>query len=71
MEKGKIFWLCTLTGGQDVCERKSRGKPWLRNRAWTKGNIEHSECSEGVLLHNLSLVIPNDPLDTEEAALRG
>lgn len=54
-----------------MCERKSRGKPWLRSRAWINGSIEHRECSGGVFLHHLSLVIPNDPLGTEEVAIQG
>lgn len=51
---------------------KPRGKPWLRTEPGLMvALIEHSECSEGVFFHNLSLVIPIDPLATEEAAIRG
>lgn len=54
-----------------MCERKSRGKPWLKSRAWINGSMEHSECSEGVFFHSLSLLIPNDPLGSEEIAIQG
>lgn len=51
-----------------MCERKSRGNPRLRSRAWINGSIEHSE---GLFLHNLSLVIPNDSLGREVAIQGG
>lgn len=71
METGKIFLALHINWWSGCVKGNPEEKPWQRSRAWINGSIEHSECSERVFFHNLSLVIPNDSLGTEGVAIQG